>query len=127
RTLKAEVLGQSNFTNLEHAQKAFDRWRPVYNHERPHQALDMEVPASRYSISPRAFPEVLTPIEYGPDDLVRKVQGKGEISFHSRVFTIGMAFKGLPVALRPTTHDGVYDVFFLTNHICNVDLNNPNV
>lgn len=117
RTLKAEVLGQSSFTDLEHAQKAFDRWRPVYNHERPHQALDMEVPASRYHISPRAFPQVLSPIEYAPDDLVRIVQGKGEISFHSKAFRVGMAFKGFPVALRPTTHDGVYDVFFMTNHI----------
>ena len=71
KTLKAEVLQARSFRHLEHAQNAFDRWRPVYNHERPHEALDMEVPASRYSISHRAFPEVLSPIEYGPEDVVR--------------------------------------------------------
>ena len=125
RTLKAEVLGQESFRDLEHAQNAFDRWRPVYNHERPHQALDMEVPATRYSISPRAFPELLTPIEYAPDDIVRKVQADGTITLESIPFRIGIAFKGLPVALRPTTHDGVYDVFFITNHICQINLDEP--
>ena len=123
RTLNAEVLQQRSFTDLEHAQKAFDHWRPVYNHERPHEALGMEVPASRYSISPTPFPEVLSPIEYGPDDVVRKVQGKGEISFHNRVFTVGAAFRGLHVALRPTLNDSIYDVFFLTHHLTQLDLN----
>ena len=55
----------------------FDRWRDVYNLERPHEALDLEVPASRHAPSSRVFPESLAPIEYGPGDIVRKVQGGG--------------------------------------------------
>ena len=39
RTLKAELLGGPPFGDLGHCQRAFDRWRIVYNWERPHQAL----------------------------------------------------------------------------------------
>ncbi len=55
RTLKAEVLNGRQFSTLSQAQAEFDRWRQVYNYQRPHQALELAVPASRYVPSPRAF------------------------------------------------------------------------
>ncbi|MGH2671036.1 MAG: IS481 family transposase, partial [bacterium] len=61
RTLKAEVLGTRVLRDLPQCQREFDRWRDVYNLERPHEALALAVPASRYQPSPRAFPEVLPP------------------------------------------------------------------
>ncbi|WP_256737766.1 IS481 family transposase, partial [Paraburkholderia fungorum] len=48
RTLKAEVIAGRHFRDLPGAQQAFDEWRPVYNHQRPHQALGMATPATRY-------------------------------------------------------------------------------
>ena len=36
------------FESLEAAQAAIDGWVHAYNHQRPHQALDMAVPASRF-------------------------------------------------------------------------------
>jgi hypothetical protein len=45
----------------------------VYNHERPHHALGLEVPASRYRISTRSFPEQLLAIEYDIGDIIGKV------------------------------------------------------
>lgn len=77
RTLKAEVLRGPPFRDLDHAQQRFD----AYNFERPHAALGQQVPAKRYQPSVRAFPRTLPPIEYGPGDLVRKVQHHGEFSF----------------------------------------------
>ena len=56
---KAEVFALRRFRDLAEVQRAFDRWRDVYNFERPHEALDQEVPASRYRPSPRAMPERL--------------------------------------------------------------------
>ena len=49
------MLQGRHFTDLPACQEAFDRWRTVYNMERPHQAL--ELPISRYAPSPRRFPE----------------------------------------------------------------------
>ncbi len=125
RSLKVEVLAQRVFADGERMQLRFDEWRYCYNHVRPHEALAMAVPASRYRPSPRSFPEQLPPLEYGPLDQVRKVQIDGKISFRNREFRIGKAFRGYPVALRPTTVDGVYDVYFATHRISRVDLHQP--
>ena len=125
RTLKAEVLQGRNFTDLTQCQDAFDQWRPIYNLERPHQALSMEPPASRYHVSHKTFPETLAPPEYGTGDLIRRVQDKGDISFKGRTFIVGRAFRGSSVALRPTTTDGVWNVFFYSYPITQVDLAEP--
>jgi hypothetical protein len=124
RTLKAEVLSQHILTNLGQCQYRFDLWRDIYNLERPHEALQMAVPATRYQPSPRSFTDLLPSIEYGPDDIVRKVQAKGEFSFRNQLFKVGKAFAGLPIALRPTLTDGSYDVFLSWKRIAQINLNN---
>jgi transposase InsO family protein len=125
RTLKAEVLNNRSFADLEQCQCAFDAWRHVYNNERPHQALDMKVPADRYRASTRAFPTVLPSVAYGPDDIVRKVDTQGFISFKNRSWRISKAFRGQYVALRPTLEDGVLAVHFCTQRIATIDLRQP--
>jgi transposase InsO family protein len=122
RTLKAEILQGRPFADLAECQREFDRWRAVYNLERPHEALGMAVPASRYRPSPRPFPEVPAPIEYGPDDAVRRVQGKGEVHFRGGIYRVGKAFHGQPVALRATGTDGVFDVVYVRTIVATVDL-----
>jgi transposase InsO family protein len=123
RTLQYELVSRRTFTTLDDCQNHYDRWRTIYNCERPHEALRMAVPASRYQPSPQEFPEILPPIEYGADDFVRKVDTKGTISFQNRTFKIGRGFSGYPVALRPTTTDGLYNVYFCHQLIDHVDLN----
>ena len=54
RTLNAEVFALRRFRDFAETQRAFDAWREIYNFERPHEALDQEVPASRYQPSKRA-------------------------------------------------------------------------
>lgn len=122
RTLKAEVLHNRSFRDLQHCQADFDAWQYVYNFERPHTALNMSVPGSRYQVSWRDYPEQLPPIDYGPDDMVRKVQGKGEIHFRGRTHKVGTAFKGLPVALRHTTDEGRFEVYFCHQRVAEIDL-----
>lgn len=122
RSLKAEVLQGRRFRDLDHCQKAFEDWRAVYNLQRPHQALEMAVPASRYRQSPRSFPESLAPIEYGPEDRVRKVQHHGWVDFKGWTWRLPKAFRGYPVAFRATDKDGLWDVFFMTHPIAQVDL-----
>jgi hypothetical protein len=94
------------YADLAAAQAAYDRWRQVYNLERPHQALGLRPPATLYQPSPRPFPERLPALDYPADLLVRKVQKDGCISFRNRSWLVGAAFAGLPVGLEP---DGVAD------------------
>jgi transposase InsO family protein len=125
RTLKVEVLAQRVFRDFDHIDYRFDEYRHCYNHVRPHEALDMQVPVSRYQPSPRSFPEQLSPIEYGTTDKIRKVEQNGKITFQRHRFHVGLAFRGYRVALRPSSADGVYDVYFATHQIAQVDLHRP--
>jgi transposase InsO family protein len=122
RTLDVEVLKGSVFHDLDQCQRRFDEWRAVYNLERPHEAIGMTVPASRYRPSDRSFPETLPMIEYGPGDIIRKVQAKGEIHYRGLVFKVGKAFRGHPIALRPTSEDGKMQVYFCQQCIAQIDL-----
>ena len=125
RTLAVECLRAQVLRDLSHCQGHFDRFRQIYNCERPHDALGLAVPASRYAPSPRAFPAVLPPIEYGPGDAVRKVQGKGEIHYGGRIFRLSTALHGYPVAVRPTTIDGRLAVYFCHHRVAEFDLRVP--
>jgi transposase InsO family protein len=122
RTLKAEALGSRSFRDNLHCQAVFDAWRTVYNRERPHEALDLATPATRYTPSARAFVETLSPIEYGPGDAVRRVCAKGTISYQGSAYRIGKAFKSQPVAVRPTLLDGKMDVFYCHQRVAEIDL-----
>jgi transposase InsO family protein len=122
RTLAAEVLRYQHGASLTDWQLHFDQWRVVYNTERPHEALAMAVPASRYQPSQRRYPEQLPAIEYGPADIVRKVRHYGHIKFAGREYHVGSAFYGLYVALRQTTTDGLFDVYFCQHKIGALDL-----
>lgn len=121
RTLKAEVLSGRCFANLQACQESFNAWRETYNGQRPHEALDLATPIERYAVSPRTFPEQLPPIEYGPADTVRRVYDGGHISFRNREYHVGKAFRGHPVALRPTLRDGVHEVYFCTHRVAWLD------
>src|ERR1700733_10547789 len=88
----------------------------------PNEALGLQPPARRYRPSPRVFCESLPPIEYGPGDLVRKVDGDGWISFRNRPIRIGKAFRRQPVALRPGGDDGVFDIHYCVQRIGRIDL-----
>ena len=59
RTLKEDLLKKQKIENFVAAQKMFDHWRNIYNYERPHEALNMLVPANRYQPSLRQMPEHL--------------------------------------------------------------------
>ena len=125
RTLEAELLQGLTLANLQECQTYFDRWRHMYNTERPHEALGMDVPAAHYQPSPRPFPEVLPPILYPPHAIVRKVDVTGRISFHGRTFRVGKAFRGQPVALYPTEKEGVYEVYFCQQRVKTLCLQQP--
>lgn len=117
RTLKAEVLLRS-FADLAECQSAFNRWRPIYNQHRPHEALAMQTPVQRYAPSAVAYPEVLPEIEYGDQDKVRRVNKAGRISIFGKSIFISNALHGLPVALRPSAEiPDALEVYFCHQRI----------
>ena len=123
RTLEDEIFAFNRFNDLRQAQRAFDRWRVIYNTVRPHQALGQEVPLSRYTPSPRAMPERPPEPQYGSSDIVRTVgTTKAYISFKGRPWKVHKAFFGERVAIRPIEKDGLFGVFYAAKQIAIIDL-----
>lgn len=122
RTLQAEVLARGGWSDCAHVQRALDEWRPVYNTQRPHEALGLETPVKRYQPSQRGFPENLPPVEYDLGVEVRRVDQLGQISYRGEAWRVGRAFAGLPVGVRPGKNQGLMEVIFLTQVIKELDL-----
>ena len=90
RTLRAETADPPRQT-LRAQQLAFDRFRRIYNEERPHEALDQQTPASIYEPSLRRFPSRLPDLEYPPNHELRSVHLQGDIKWKGRRVFIGKA------------------------------------
>jgi transposase InsO family protein len=122
RTLKAEVFATTRFADLARLQRAFDAWRIVYNLERPHEALDMDVPANHYQPSARSMPDKLAEIEYASGEIVRRVSANPYVSFKGQRWRVPKAFRGERLAIRPKTQDGHYGIFFGSRQVGTIDL-----
>jgi transposase InsO family protein len=120
RTLKAEVLNGRSFGDLADCQAGFDPWRHRYNHERPHEALGLGVPAERYRMSHRRYPDRPPAIDYGPDAILRTVNAAAVIAFERRSWCAGRPFVGETVALKPEP-DGGFGVYYCSSRIGGID------
>lgn len=126
RSLKAEVLDLAILPGFDDAQAAFDRWRHVYNRERPHQALGFATPAERYRPSARSFPDRLPIPQYDPGEIVRRVSTtKAYVSFRNRFWKVPDAFRGETLAIRPRLPDGCFVICFGAHEIASINLNAP--
>jgi transposase InsO family protein len=125
RTLKAEALSGPPFEDLAQAAKTLERWRGVYNSERPHEAIGMATPLDRFSLSLRAYNPTQAAFDYAPGDVPRRVQQGGRFSFKNCTLKVPKAFAGKTIAIRPTQEDGLFDVYFRATRIKSIDLRQP--
>jgi putative transposase len=110
RVYKQETL-QPPAQSLRAQRRRSEQWRQEYNLERPHEGLEMSLPAGHYRKSPRAMPLKLRPWYYPSGWESRLVKGKGMICFKGRGRFVGEAFEGERVGLR-RTRAGVWEVYF---------------
>ena len=82
-------------------QRACDRWTKVFNHVRPHEALEGATPAERYISSPT---HKLTARIFGypPTWIRRAVCANGSIRLEGEDYFVTTALNGYQVALQPT-------------------------
>ena len=126
RSLKAELLDLRRFRDAAELQRALDGWRDLYNHERPHEALAMQIPAEHYRPSPRAMPDILPEPLHDEGEITRRVPlSKDYVTFKGRLWKVPSAFRGETLAIRPLDRDGTYGIFFAANHIATIDLTKP--
>ena len=87
KTLKAEAIRPAR-SRLATQQRAFNRFRDEYNHERPHQSLRGRTPGSLYAPSARTYTGELPPFDYPGHFIVKRVTNAGTFRFKKRVLFI---------------------------------------
>ena len=119
RTL-AEETASPPAANRRAQQRAFDRFRRVYNEERPHQGLGMQTPAALWAPSEREYPARLREPEYDSAMQVRRVDCTGHISWkHVSVF-LSDVLTGERVGLLPVD-ERHYEVYFVSTPLARFD------
>jgi hypothetical protein len=116
RTLKAETARPPS-SNLASQQARFNRFKKVYNEERPHDALELETPASCYVPSPRPYPEgKLSPPIYPAHYEIRKVAGDKTIKWHDRKVFVSELLIRDHIGFEEVA-DGEWSVYFGPVHL----------
>jgi transposase InsO family protein len=101
RTLK-EATAQPAAATVTEQQARFDRFRRIFNQERPHEALGFRYPADLYRPSPRPYPCRLREPEYGDGRTVRRVRSNGEIKWKGELIFVSQVLEGEPVSIEQT-------------------------
>jgi putative transposase len=110
KTLKAEATRPPAPT-LRSQQRKFDVFRQEYNHERPHESLNQETPASLYQASPRSYPSRLPKLEYPLHFEKRLVSDNGGIRWNNYWVNVSCCCAREYVGLEEID-DGVWEIYF---------------
>jgi putative transposase len=102
RSLK-EAVCQPPKSCLSRQQMAFSHFKTEFNEDRPHEALNMETPASVYHPSRRIYPSKSRPVDYDSWMKVRRVLPSGGIKWRNNYIYVSQALAGEPVGLKQIT------------------------
>jgi transposase InsO family protein len=122
RTLKAEVIKPCHFENFSEAQSKFDEWISIYNHDRPHEAIDMQAPATRYKPSYRAYPREVLDYEYSEDYDMQNIDKRGRLRLLGRTIFVGVPFSERTLGIRSTNEDGVLEIYYRHQKLGKINL-----
>jgi putative transposase len=109
-TLKKEATKPAA-QNFLQQQARFDEFIDCFNHERPHQALDMKYPAELYQPSPRPY-HGLDELHYPFHDRTITVTQCGRICFGRRKINLSTVFAGQNVGVKEVS-DRIWLVSFM--------------
>jgi putative transposase len=105
RTLKKDT-SEPPADSLAEQQARFDEFRRRFNEERPHEAIDQKTPASRYTASPRPYPDRIEEPWYDADHEIRRVRPDGTIKWRGEHVFISQALIGEPIGLAEREEGG---------------------
>lgn len=110
RTLKAETTRPAA-GNLRAQQRKFNSFREEYNEVRPHEAINLETPASVYQASPRQLPKKLALLQYPAHFETRYVSHNGGMRWKCDWVNVSITCAGQYVGLEEID-DGIWNVYF---------------
>jgi transposase InsO family protein len=118
-TLKKEATRPAG-TNFLQQQARFDAFVSEFNNERPHEALDMKVPADLYLASNRPY-QGLAELDYPLHDKDVIVTCCGRICMHRKKINISTVLAGQRLGIKEVD-DGIWLVSFMHYDLGYIDL-----
>ena len=129
-TLKKEATKPAA-ANVLQQQERFDTFVKRYNHERPHQALAMKVPADFYTRSSRLY-RGLDQLTYPFHDRTITVTSCGRLCFEGRKINLSHVFAGQNVGITQVSERVwlvtfmQYDLGYFDDETCRLEpIENP--
>jgi transposase InsO family protein len=110
RTLKAEAISPPR-KSMNEQQRAFNRFRSVFNNDRPHEALGQKTPASIYRSSVREYPSQLPEVEYPGNFSVRQVKHSGCFKWQNQELYLSGTLGGELIGLKEIDN-GLQKIYF---------------
>jgi len=118
-TLKKEATKPAA-ANFLAQQARFDKFIDVFNHQRPHEALDMKYPAEIYQPSPRLY-QGLPDLDYPLHDKTIVVTRCGRICLGKKKINFSTVFAGQAVGIKEV-NDDIWLVSFMQYDLGYFDL-----
>ena len=103
RSFTRECLRYHKIKDQADAANIFAKYRDFYNNVRPHMALNLEVPASRYQPSNRKYTQRIEEWEYSDDLKVHNVKSSGYITIRGQGYFLSEAFGNKRIAFRESS------------------------
>lgn len=99
KTLKQDTAKPPK-ASLAAQQRAFAKFRRIYNHERPHEALNDKTPGDIYKPSGLKYPEKLNEMEYPDYMKIRRIRSKGDFRWKAGLIYLSEALIGEFIGLE---------------------------
>jgi transposase InsO family protein len=126
-SFKAERLKFYTPLNLADADRQRQEYRDFYNNERPHHALELDTPAEHYVPSARKYAEIIREWEYGGEYELRKIKDTGYVTYEGQGYFLSEAYGGKTIAVKPSSKDGVINLYFRQFKIGKISLKEKSV
>ena len=120
------VFNQEQSAETVQQQERFDDFIDCYNHERPHQALEMRYPAELYAQSSRPY-RGLGELAYPLHDRTVTVTNCGRVCFGKRKINLSTVFAGQNVGVKQVDERiwlvtfMQYDLGFFDDETCRLE------
>lgn len=112
RSMTKELLKHTEIEDFVDAQRKFDAYREFYNYERPHHALNLEIPGRKHVKSTKEYPEEISLWEYPEGYEIRKVKETGYFTWNGQGYFLSEAFGGKEIAVKPSHIEGCISLYF---------------
>lgn len=101
-TVKLDLGTELRQESITAAQARYALFVHEYNYERPHEAIQMQVPAKIYRPSPRKRPSILPEHEIHDRKNARKVDANGKFAYRSQSYRAGHGLAGQYIVVQET-------------------------